>query len=320
MCLRQQSCLPVEPFLPSTGPQYPLPPSTSHLPLVAPTSGVLDAPARPASATDLPDFEVDELRTIIANEKRIASSTNTLPKSATVGLRVAAVMVPHGPLGFASVSCIFPGELYLGNQWCAQKAWTMRERKIRGILNCAVEVTPPKSAHLAALGVTHYHKFEMIDSPDVPSSNITDFLHQGADLLHDWIVDQRLAVYAHCQMGKSRSTTIVLAFLIKHKKYTLLDALELVKKRRPMAHPNIGFLRQLIAFEQKVTGQSSVPLAALALHREPPTTTSTKKRTAPVTTPDQAKMTGFLKTRRTQEPDQTRQSVAAAAAPDAAAP
>jgi len=48
----------------------------------------------------------------------------------------------------------------------------------------------------------------------------------------------------HCVMGRSRSATLFLAFLMICEDMTVVDAIEHVKNRRRIV-PNWGFLRQL---------------------------------------------------------------------------
>ena len=60
--------------------------------------------------------------------------------------------------------------------------------------------------------------------------------------------------------GKSRSTSFVLAYLIMMRGLTLKDGLDLVRKTRPQAEPNAGFLLQLKAFEKAVHGSVSTGL------------------------------------------------------------
>ncbi|ETE61706.1 Dual specificity protein phosphatase 15, partial [Ophiophagus hannah] len=48
--------------------------------------------------------------------------------------------------------------------------------------------------------------------------------------------------------GISRSTTIVLAYLMAVTQLGWLEALEAVKAVRPVANPNLGFRRQLEEF------------------------------------------------------------------------
>uniref|UniRef100_M4BBR3 protein-tyrosine-phosphatase n=1 Tax=Hyaloperonospora arabidopsidis (strain Emoy2) TaxID=559515 RepID=M4BBR3_HYAAE len=58
-------------------------------------------------------------------------------------------------------------------------------------------------------------------------------------------------VLVHCFMGRSRSATIILAYLITRHGFTLSDALRELRRARPQAQPNTGFHRELIALEAK---------------------------------------------------------------------
>lgn len=58
-------------------------------------------------------------------------------------------------------------------------------------------------------------------------------------------------VFVHCAVGVSRSASLVLAYLMIHHHYTLLDAISKVKERR-WIFPNTGFLKQLRALDIKL--------------------------------------------------------------------
>lgn len=58
-------------------------------------------------------------------------------------------------------------------------------------------------------------------------------------------------VFVHCAVGVSRSASLVLAYLMIHHRYTLLEAINKVKERR-WIFPNKGFLKQLRALDLKL--------------------------------------------------------------------
>lgn len=59
--------------------------------------------------------------------------------------------------------------------------------------------------------------------------------------------------------GRSRSTSIIIAYLIKEHKMKFNDALQLVKTKRPIAAPNAGFAVQLQCYEYDIRhGQNSI--------------------------------------------------------------
>lgn len=58
-------------------------------------------------------------------------------------------------------------------------------------------------------------------------------------------------VFVHCAMGLSRSSTLVLAYLIIHENMTLVDAIKAVSANRHIS-PNNGFLEQLRELDIKL--------------------------------------------------------------------
>jgi protein-tyrosine phosphatase len=55
-------------------------------------------------------------------------------------------------------------------------------------------------------------------------------------------------VLVHCALGKSRSASIVIAYLMKYQKMTLREAYQYGKSRRPVVSPNPNYIRQLREF------------------------------------------------------------------------
>ena len=52
--------------------------------------------------------------------------------------------------------------------------------------------------------------------------------------------------------GKSRSTTILMAYLIKYKKEDTNSSYKIIKAKRRLAMPNLGFMYKLREFEKIV--------------------------------------------------------------------
>jgi protein-tyrosine phosphatase len=71
--------------------------------------------------------------------------------------------------------------------------------------------------------------------------SLDQFFHRS----NDFIDRQRKStnVLVHCYAGISRSTTIVLAYLIYKYKWTLAEALRTVSSIRKIVCPNPGFMR-----------------------------------------------------------------------------
>lgn len=58
----------------------------------------------------------------------------------------------------------------------------------------------------------------------------------------------------HCQVGISRSATILIAFLMKEYKLRFKEAFEMVVKKRKIVDPNEGFRKELLEYEKQLFG------------------------------------------------------------------
>jgi len=89
--------------------------------------------------------------------------------------------------------------------------------------------------------------------------NIYDF--NGIDIQQHFdetfnFIDEHInngeSVLVHCHVGRSRAATIVIYYLMRKFKIPFLKAYHYLKSKRPLIHPNPGFLEQLKNSEQKI--------------------------------------------------------------------
>lgn len=59
----------------------------------------------------------------------------------------------------------------------------------------------------------------------------------------------------HCQMGISRSATIIIAYLMQRFKWSFKESRNYLRDCRPVIYPNDGFVRQLRIWEEKIGDQ-----------------------------------------------------------------
>jgi atypical dual specificity phosphatase len=130
--------------------------------------------------------------------------------------------------------------IFLGPEKFAINDLSLVRRNITHIVN--VSATSP---------CKYPEKYKYLHLPlhDRDNFEIREYLDNSVDYIDD-VIKQGGKVYVHCFAGISRSVTIVIYYLMKHHKMRFSDAFELVKKKRPIACPNFGFLNTLIELDK----------------------------------------------------------------------
>ncbi|XP_070796379.1 dual specificity protein phosphatase 15 isoform X1 [Pituophis catenifer annectens] len=131
---------------------------------------------------------------------------------------------------------ILPG-LFLGNIVDAKDLDQLSRNEITHIVSIHESPQP------FIPGITYLR----IVLPDTPEANIKQHFKKCINFIHSCRL-QGGTCLVHCLAGISRSTTIVLAYLMAVTQLGWLEALEAVKAVRPVANPNLGFRRQLEEF------------------------------------------------------------------------
>lgn len=67
-------------------------------------------------------------------------------------------------------------------------------------------------------------------------------------------------VLVHCAAGVSRSSSLVLGYLITFRGMTLRQAHDHLKAVRPIIRPNNGFWKQLVELETELKGETTITL------------------------------------------------------------
>jgi len=83
---------------------------------------------------------------------------------------------------------------------------------------------------------------------DVEHQDLSPYFDESVEFIKE-AINSGGKVLVHCSYGVSRSVSMVIAYLIKEKGMTYQEAYELVKSKRQIAKPNIGFMKQLIIYE-----------------------------------------------------------------------
>ena len=99
-------------------------------------------------------------------------------------------------------------------------------------------------------------KFPIQDNPTFPASHYFDVVADR--IAANTAANRRTLLY--CHHGRSRSVTFILAYLIKHYRLPLPTAYALVKQRRQVALPNVGFWSQLQSYDLQQQQQRYSPV------------------------------------------------------------
>ncbi|KAF5776718.1 putative phosphoric monoester hydrolase [Helianthus annuus] len=136
--------------------------------------------------------------------------------------------------------------LYLGSVGAANNKTLLKSLNITHILTVASSLPP---AH------PNDFTYKIVDIPDRKEVNIAQFFDDCFNFIND--ATKTGAVLVHCFVGRSRSVTIVVAYLMKKHRMSASEALSLVKSKRSVAAPNSGFMLQLHNYEKCFSGISS---------------------------------------------------------------
>ena len=152
-----------------------------------------------------------------------------------------------------TVTEVLPGQVWLGSAPCTagggdfEALPALRQARITHIVNCTPDFPFPSAAQLPVGDDVHTAAEQYrVPVPDEDGAPIQAHFDAAADFI-DTAVRGGGKVYVHCETGKSRSATIVLAYRIKHSADTLRAAWDDTKERRPYAMPKPAFMRRLAA-------------------------------------------------------------------------
>ena len=132
--------------------------------------------------------------------------------------------------------------LFLGSIGSASNLKQLENFKITHIICCASGIKnffPDKFK---------YYNINLLDSE---KENIRQYFEESFNFIDNGIKNGG-NVLVHCHAGISRSSTILIAYIMKSQKMKVDKVLELIKSKREKVNPNIGFLNQLKEYEKEL--------------------------------------------------------------------
>ncbi|KMT15476.1 hypothetical protein BVRB_3g058320 isoform B [Beta vulgaris subsp. vulgaris] len=140
-----------------------------------------------------------------------------------------------------NIPCSIEEGLFLGSFGAANNKDAMKTLNITHILTVAASIPP---AH------PHDFTYKIIQVADREDTDLAQYFDECVEFIDE--AKRSGGVLVHCFVGRSRSVTIILAYLIKRRGMTVSQALEYVRSKRPQASPNAGFIKQLKNYEQSL--------------------------------------------------------------------
>ncbi|XP_066519923.1 dual specificity phosphatase 29-like [Hoplias malabaricus] len=143
--------------------------------------------------------------------------------------------------------------IYIGDMCAAKDKHLLKGLNITHVLNAAhgkynVNTGPGfyRDTNISYCGVEAF---------DMPSFDISAFFYSSAKFIRN-ALSSGGKVFVHCAMGLSRSSTLVLAYLMIHENMTLVEAIKSVAENRNIC-PNSGFMEQLRQLDKQLHYQGS---------------------------------------------------------------
>ncbi|ESQ44932.1 hypothetical protein EUTSA_v10010135mg [Eutrema salsugineum] len=151
--------------------------------------------------------------------------------------------------------------IYVGGDAVAKDKNILKKNGITHILNCVGFICP------------EYFKsdfcYRSLWLQDSPSEDITSILYDVFDYFED-VREQSGRIFVHCCQGVSRSTSLVIAYLMWREGQSFDDAFQYVKSARGIADPNMGFACQLLQCQKRVHAFPLSPTSLLRMYKMSP--------------------------------------------------
>lgn len=135
------------------------------------------------------------------------------------------------------------GRVLIGDVYSLEKDVIAKE-DIKAIISCSKECDCRAKLGDSANGI----RILQLNVRDTPADNIGKYFDDAYSFIQRGRKDGTVLV--QCMAGKSRSSAIILAYIMRRLGVSLDSALSFMKKKRPKVNPNEGFMNQLKLYEK----------------------------------------------------------------------
>ncbi|KAH7331304.1 hypothetical protein KP509_20G025500 [Ceratopteris richardii] len=151
--------------------------------------------------------------------------------------------------------------IYLGSDAIARDLDILQENRITHVLNCVGFVCP------------EYFKqdleYKTLWLQDNPCEDLISLLYDVFDYFEE-VREQGGRVFVHCCQGVSRSTSLVIAYIMWREHKSFEEAFQDVKAARGVANPNMGFACQLLQCQRRMHAAPMSPKSVPRMYRLAP--------------------------------------------------
>ena len=125
--------------------------------------------------------------------------------------------------------------IYLGDSEAASNEDYLKKHNITAVVNCAIEhISNYKDLNFLELRLHDYEYQNLFPMFEIAYK----FIKNNSRKKDNYIL-------IHCMAGISRSTSLVVFYLMKEKKWDYDTSINYIIERRPIVSPNSGFEKQL---------------------------------------------------------------------------
>ena len=153
--------------------------------------------------------------------------------------------VPYSPPIDRNSNIIIPmegskGALILGDFIAALNEKNLQKRGIFSVLTVAFNLFISYKTE----NISH----KILPAEDCDEYDLSVHFEESFDFIENAL--EKGSVLVHCAAGVSRSSTIVIAYLMKKNRWSTDEAFDFVKTKRKIISPNAGFMRQLRIYQK----------------------------------------------------------------------
>ncbi|KAJ8013509.1 hypothetical protein DPEC_G00030520 [Dallia pectoralis] len=143
---------------------------------------------------------------------------------------------------YTHINEVWPN-VWIGDEASAKDKHSLQKLGMTHILNAA-----EGTWNNVDTGAEYYSDIDLVyygvAAEDTTTFDLSKYFFSAAEFIDQTLSRHENKLLVHCVMGRSRSATLFLAYLMICKNMTVVDAVNHVKKRRRII-PNWGFLKQL---------------------------------------------------------------------------